>query len=544
MLNILEETKEQYRADSVHKELVIRIPGANIILRNEDLVSQSVSLKESIESSDNLSFTGCIASVFKFSCANLIANIKNEYIEADITADNTAETIPLFRGYVDEVTNPSHEEITTTVTCYDIFYKANNIDVKAWYDSLTFPITIMNFRNALCDRLGIEQEPDYLPNDVIPIQKSIEDTSISGTQLLKYICQINGRFGQIGRNGKLIYRHLVEGTEALYPREDLFPADDIYPSDENALESINKAHYKTVQFESYRVNPITKVQLVNKEGAITATAGSGTNAFTMQNNPLIYEMSTANLQSVAINLYNTTQGLWYVPAKVTSIGLPYVECGDFVLVAAKHSIVRHYVLTRTLTGIQSLTDVYEAEGDLDQPIYKPTIEQKISANTQAIHTETSNRISAINSEASARANADANEANIRANQISAVNVRCDNLVAKDAQIESLVATKASITDLNATNANVSNLSANVANIGNLVATKASIAELNAVRAKVNTIEANYVSTSRLNSWGSTYTGYLSCGSLRVNGTSAPWCQVNVWTGSAWRTYNLLGYRVN
>ena len=240
MLNILEETKEQYRADSVHKELEIRIPGANITLRNGDLVSQSVSLKESIESSDNLSFTGCIASVFKFSCVNLIENIKNEYIEADITADDTTETIPLFRGYVDEVTNPSHEEITTTVTCYDIFYKANNTDIRTWYDSLTFPMTIVDFRNALCTRLGIEQEPDYLPNDVITIQKTIDDKSISGTQLLKYICQINGRFGQIGRNGKLIYRHLVEGTEALYPREDLFPADDIYPADENALAHVGR----------------------------------------------------------------------------------------------------------------------------------------------------------------------------------------------------------------------------------------------------------------------------------------------------------------
>ena len=305
MLNILEETKEQYRADSVHKELEIRIPGANITLRNEDLVSQSVSLKESIESSDNLSFTGCIASVFKFSCVNLVATIKNEYIEADITASDTEESVPLFRGYIDEVTNPSHEETTTTVTCYDVLYKSNNTDVRAWYDSLTFPMTIMNFRNALCTRLGIEQEPDYLPNDTISIQKAIDDKSISGTQLLKYICQINGRFGQIGRNGKFVYRHLVEGVEALYPREDLYPADDIYPADENALESINKAHYKTVQFEAYRVNPITKVQLVNKEGVITATAGSGTNAFTVQNNPLIYGLTTANLQSVASNLYNT-----------------------------------------------------------------------------------------------------------------------------------------------------------------------------------------------------------------------------------------------
>lgn len=566
MLNITEATKQQYRNDNVHKEIEIRIPSANLTLHNEDIVSESVNLTESIESGNNLSFTGCIASVFKFSCVNLVQNIAGAYIEADIIADNTVETVPLFRGYVDEVTNPSHEEITTSVTCYDVLYKLSDTDVRAWYDGLTFPISIRNFRNSLCTRLNLTQEADYLPNDGISIQKTIDDKSISGLTLLKYICQINGRFGQINRNSVFVYRHLVEGTEALYPREDLYPDDDIYPADENALESINKAHYKKVSFEAYRVNTITKVQLVNKDGEIVARAGSGSNAFTVQNNPLLYDLATATLNGVATNLYNSVKGLWYVPATVDSIGLPYVECGDFVLVAARYSIVRAYVLNRTLKGIQSLDDRYEAKGTLNQPIYKPNIQTQVVANTSKITSEVSRAKTAesglstsISNESSRARSAESglqsninNEASTRANQINAVNIRCDTLNAQDAQIVNLVAQKANITDLNATNATIGNLSAQVANVNNLVANKANISDLNATNARIGNLEATRVTAQQVQAYvgsfnfvtasqvttavNSALQGQITCGTLRAS-------SIQIYDGSGYTgLYTLLDRR--
>lgn len=555
MLNILEDTKQQYRNDNVHKELEIRIPSANLTLHNEDIVSESVNLTESIESGNNLSFTGCIASVFKFSCVNLVQDIAGAYIEADIIADDTEETIPLFRGYVDEVTNPSHEEITTSITCYDVLYKLSDTDVRAWYDGLTFPITIRNFRNSLCTRLNLTQEADYLPNDGISIQKTIEDKSISGLTLLKYICQINGRFGQINRYGVFVYRHLVEGTEALYPREDLYPAEDIYPADENALESVNKAHYKKVSFEAYTVNTITRVQLVNKDGEIVARAGSGSNAFTVQNNPLLYDLATSTLNGVATNLYNTVKGLWYVPATVDSIGLPYVECGDFVLVAARYSIIRAYVLNRTLKGIQSLDDRYEAKGTLNQPTYKPNIQTQVAANASKITSEVTRAKTAesglSNSISSESSRARSAESGLQ-NGINSVNIRCDQLNAQDAQIANLVAQKANITDLNATNATIGNLSAQVANVGNLVANKANISDLNATNARVGNLEATRVTAQQVQAYvgsfnfvtasqvttavNSALQGRITCGELRTG-------SISIYDGSGYTgLYTLLDRR--
>lgn len=532
MVRVTDITKAAYKSDATSKDIEVRIPDANITLTNDDILFESLELKEAIEEGDNLSFTGCIASSFKIECFNLVDDtLEGMWIEADIVAHtddpDDEETIPLFRGYIDKVTNTTHEEFTTEIRAYDALYKICNADVTSWYNSLTFPISVMNMRNSFFARVGVSQVDDYLPNDSMTVNKTIEDKTISGAKIIKAICQINGRFGRINRTGKFEYVHLVEGTEALYPREDLFPADDIYPSAENALDQISKAYYTKIAFENYRVESITKVQLVNKEGQIVASSGTGTNIFTVENNPLIWGKTQAQLNSAALNLFNTVKGLWYVPSEVSSVGLPYVECGDFVLMAARRSIVRAYVLSRVLKGIQALTDDYSAPGDKTQPVYVPSVQTQIDANAHAITTETgrartaeSGLSTSISNESSRARSAESglqsninNEASIRANQINAVNVRCD----------SLNASKANISDLNATNATVSNLSANVANIGSLVASKASIGDLNAVSARVGTIEANYITANRVdtkiaNALYNVTSSHVTCNGIRVAGT--------------------------
>lgn len=541
MYSVNDETKSAYKSDSSHKELEIRIPDANIVLTNEDIVTESLELKEAIENSGNLSFQGCIASSLKFECFNLVdETLEGKWIECDITADET-ETIPLFRGYISEVTNATHEEFTTVIRAYDALYDINNKDVTAWYNNLTFPMSIQALRNSFFQFVGVTQVVDYLPNDGISVQKSIEDKVIMGATIIKAICQINGRYGRISRTGLFEYVHLVEGTEALYPREDLYPDDDIYPADENALESVSKAYYSQISFENYRVAPITKVQLIEKSGQIAATYGTGTNIFTLKDNPLIWGLSAQLLQSVANNLYNTIQGLWYTPSQIECVGLPYVECGDFVLMTARRSIIRAYVLARTLKGIQILNDSYQADGDRYQPTYVPDIQTQTNANAQNISNETERASSAERAEATTRQNQINSEASTRQSQINAVNVRCDNLSAKDAQIENLVATKASISDLNATNANVSNLSARTANVENLVATKASISDLNAANARISNLQATKLSTGSLSSAISNLSRVEIHGYLIVGDYNARWMSKSVTLpGGGTTTINYLG----
>ena len=50
MYKVNQTTKDAYKSDASHKELVVRIPSANITLRNEDILADSLELKEAIES--------------------------------------------------------------------------------------------------------------------------------------------------------------------------------------------------------------------------------------------------------------------------------------------------------------------------------------------------------------------------------------------------------------------------------------------------------------------------------------------------------------
>ena len=59
------------------------------------------------------------------------------------------------------------------------------------------------------------------------------EATISGKTIIEAICEINGAFGNIGRDGKFEYVILKAITSALYPAEDLYPREDLFPSDAN-----------------------------------------------------------------------------------------------------------------------------------------------------------------------------------------------------------------------------------------------------------------------------------------------------------------------
>lgn len=527
MLRVTDDTKAAYKADKAHKQLVIRIPEANITLTNEDIIEESMVLKESIESGDNFSFVGCISSCLSFECFDFFTDVKGMRIEADIVADNT-EVIPLFKGYIDDVTNLTHEDYTRQITAYDVLYRINNAEVTSWYNSLPFPITIANMRNSFFAYMGVNQVPTYLVNDNMTVNKSIDDEHISGETIIKSICQINGVYGQIDRYGNFIYRTLTVGTQALYPREDLFPDEDLYPSAENALDNISKAHYKSVKYEDYEVAPITKVQLISREDQIIATAGKGSNAFTVSGNALIYDKSAAELQSVAQNLLNNVQYLWYVPTTVESVGLPYVECGDFVMCSTRRNIVRAYVLTRTLKGVQFLEDTFEAEGDEFQPVYVSNFKATTTASE-------SNLSSAISTESSRAQTAESNmtksfnskiedTANGLSSQIkqTASEIRLEVKDTKSGLESSITQTASSIrSEVKDTanglssrieqTANQITIQANRINLlGDVVAQKATISQLNSLSAKIDSVASNRTFS------GTIYTNGISIGGTTFN----------------------------
>lgn len=382
MLNVTEETKNTYLGAS-DKQLVISFPDANITITNADIVSEEFELYEGIETEERLTFKGCIASQIKFKCADIVRDLRGEYVEVTIQAGET-EVIPLFKGYIKSQENQTHEDVLTEFTAYDILHKANEWNINNWLKSLSFPISVKNFRDALFTRLGIQQEVTTLPNDNLMISETLLGYLESPTpvELLRWLCEMNARYGQIGRDGKFHYRKLWVVTEGLYPSSETFPSDLTFPSDENASEIISVNYFDDIEYEPYDTDKITKVSIYDAGGITQGNAGTGTNVWSIVENPIAFNVP---MQDEARNLYNEVSQITHTPlVRLHSVARPWLECGDIVMAYTDTNIVRTYVLERRINGIQALFDEIKSDTNKYLGYPRQTAMTAINADRKSI----------------------------------------------------------------------------------------------------------------------------------------------------------------
>jgi hypothetical protein len=513
MLKITEATQEAFENSAIQKSLVITFPNVNIVMTNDDLVKDSLELKEAIENGKNLSFKGCIASQLKFKVADIIRDLRDEYVEVTIQAGNT-EVLPLFTGYVFDQSNQNHEDVVTQITAYDIIYKINQTDITNWYNGLTFPITVKSFRNSLFTYLGVTQEDITLVNDNLSISKTIVDKAINAGDILKCICQLNARFGQIGRDGKFYYRRLVEVTEALYPSDHTYPSEETFPSAENAAYRFDEPTYKKITYEPFRTELISKVTIYDHTGAVGGSYGDGINEFSISDNPIAYGVNDMRL--AASRIYTEVARLKYTPAKIDAQGIPWVECGDNVLANTMKNIVRTYNLSRTLKGIQNLFDDITASGEQFMPVHKQSIKTSVTRNQQDIQDEAKIRSLTVGQLRADMIQADT----INANAINSLRGDFNTLNAREANFE-----VSTVQSLNATNASINYLASIAITTQNL-----SAQNIDASQIRTGIISADRISTNtfqgktiQVGSLGASYGVYTSeLGANKFNSRSCSW----------------------
>lgn len=95
MLNVPEEIKTLFKADSIRKKLIIHFPnGEREDITNSNIIAESFSFTESICSQDTLKFGLCEASMVEFETFN-IGNIKGCTIEITLEVLNGSEWYPI-----------------------------------------------------------------------------------------------------------------------------------------------------------------------------------------------------------------------------------------------------------------------------------------------------------------------------------------------------------------------------------------------------------------------------------------------------------------
>lgn len=356
----------QFLKDSVDKQLSIVTDDGQIHITNNELHQEQFELTESLCSESELTFGSCEAGMVKFTVSNIFSGLKDKWITIQmVLAGNMANPFQIGRYKVYSDT-PTADRTKRDIVAYDALYDVINADMAEWYNTLLpekdGTTTMKAFRDSFFKHFGIEQADIQLANDDMKVEKTVEPEELSGATVLNCICEINGCFGHIGRDGRFHYIYLEQEIQGLYPRNNLYPADDLYPREPKSTR-VGKKLYISAQYEDFLVKTIDKLQIRKEEDDIGVIVGSGTNAYVIQDNFLVYGKGSEELTGIANNIYGRIRGIIYRPFSADCKGNPCIEVGDAVRLPTRYEIIESYVLKRTLKGIQALRDEYEATGE-------------------------------------------------------------------------------------------------------------------------------------------------------------------------------------
>ena len=369
-------------AEPRHQDLWISVYNSSPerVFTNELICSESMTIKDSLFSDQNLRLGACESKEFSIKVVAdaplvgewiqvamhtdlpdvLVDSDGNKFVNSDgaviaTSTDDSEVGYPIlgdFRVYSDK---PTNDRVWRTLICYDAMYEILNADVMPWYNSLTFPMTLKVLRDSFFDYIGantphphdepIEQETVTLPNDSLVIQGGFDvEGGLSGKTIIEAICELNGCFGHI--NG-YTFEYITFDT----------------------YTEVTLDHYVdgTVSYEDYVVDNVDGVIARTSDDDVgTASSSSAmANPYIIENNPLTYGLEGTQELIIALgNVYTALRRIMiYRPYKVTTYGNPFLEVGTKLTINARYETIESFVFTKQMTGIQALKDVLGATGD-------------------------------------------------------------------------------------------------------------------------------------------------------------------------------------
>lgn len=369
------------------KKLIVKIGEGSkqIQLTQEQIIFESMELTETLSDNDRLEFIGCNPSEFKLQVAGVSMQLKDEPIEVSVNVLGQ-EPVPLFKGYVDSAERTSNKRIKEIIA-YDWLYTLASYDVTEWFNNYVFPATIKKFRTDLFTKIGLEAETITLNCDRFetPTFKDFVDQNADGTiyalDLIKNICQMEGKFGIINRYGKFEFRMMSKWEEGggSVPSKTLFLPFVLMGGDEMVQKNATfYPTYRRVEFSEHDVKNVKAVEVKQSEkDTLRGFYGSSQRKYRAYGNILTrYADAESGLyQLMSESIYRSIENTMYTPFEAVNIGLPYLEVGDaveyyvydFEQSEKKHqdiyTLKTFIILKRQLKGIMSMTDTFSAKGD-------------------------------------------------------------------------------------------------------------------------------------------------------------------------------------
>lgn len=334
-----------FQQDSLDKQLTIT-SDSGVVITNSQIHENEFSLKESLCSAQQLKFGTCESSEVKFKISYTESSLFGEWITIQTSIDGE-EPFQIGRYKVKSDT-PTSDRSYRDIVAYDVMHDILTTDISEWYNTI-FPgdntrVTVKELRDSFFQYLGVTQEVVTLPQDTVILQKTVDSIELAGSYIITSLCELNGCFGHIDRQGIFRYVFLEEITES------------------SGFIEIAKTYQIDSSYQDYVVQPIDKIKIrqdANDEGFVY---GKGDNQYLIEDNMLIYGFSDTELTTIASTLMNYIGNIYYRPSTVKIKGNLTIEVGQGIKVATRYKTIYTYVLERTFSGVQALFDEFSAKG--------------------------------------------------------------------------------------------------------------------------------------------------------------------------------------
>lgn len=427
MLEVSSLHKKQTIENLIENTLTVSFPnGEYEDITEENIASESMSLKQSICDESKLKFGGCIASEFDIDIVNsddriFTTDLVGKWISVKLTQKIPSgekllpsaklflgtsllpgETIAtkeyyLFSGIIDSAKLDKNNRNKRHIVAYDALSMLYDIDATNKLFNLwkTYPngykigelvVLCLNYNGK--HMIQVEDNKEIL-DEVINQQSGLtvrdfptynqawleNSDTITYGEILKNCCEMLGLFGAVVPNkGKGVFRYIELGknTETYDFYENLY------------AEEYNCTGYNSFNFSyGYSLN--------NRQSKITVAEsplGEENYFYDLTKNIICWQKDDGTGGTLVHNVQNLLHGKTgerfyncsYTPLTATLDGRPWLQVGDgieienyitdtngdFVLDEngePKKKKIKAYVLSRTLSGIKALTDIIEAKGE-------------------------------------------------------------------------------------------------------------------------------------------------------------------------------------
>lgn len=320
---------------------------------NSELESEAFELYQSINSEQQLQYGSCETGRISFIIRkNYVDPIIGTRLKVYIIPNHEASKILQIGEFKVAEDKQSDNYNRHSIVAYDAMYDILNSDVTDWYDDILQDeesyCYLEDFRDSFLGLFPMQVESTSLVNDDLILRRTIENDRVSGADIVKAICELNGVFGMITNEGKFRFKGIV-------PK----------PYRDADTTTIEVPHYIDIQYEDYGFREIKRVKVIsNKATAVSSQEATGSfNTYIVAYNPLIADYDGTRLQAVADTLCDVMTGHMYCPCVLNALGNPVHEVGDPIIIKTKYNFsIVTYIFERRLRGIQALRDTYTANG--------------------------------------------------------------------------------------------------------------------------------------------------------------------------------------